>query len=167
MSRPRIKAWISAWAPPVIWATVIWQLGTDGLSETHTRSLVGRLLDWVLPGLTAENLASLVWLLRTLAHPAVYGLLALLCWRAASLTFEVSHRGRTFFGLIPVVLLALSDEWRQGSSQLRSGAWGDVLLDLAGGGLAVLALGWWEAQRGQRLFGGRRAAGRSPPNSAF
>ena len=167
MSRPRIKTWISAWAPPVIWAAVIWQLGTDGLSETHTRSLVGRLLDWVLPGLTDENLASLVWLLRKLAHAVVYGLLALLCWRGASLTFEVSRWGHTFFGLIPVVLLALSDEWRQGSSQVRSGAWGDVLLDLAGGALAVLALVWWEAQRGQGLFGGRRAAGRGPSNSTF
>ena len=167
MSRPRIKAWISAWAPPVIWATVIWQLGTAGLSETHTRSLVGRLLDWVLPGLTAENLASLVWVLRKLAHPAVYGLLALLCWRGASLSFQVSRLGRGFFGLVPVMLLSLSDEWRQASSLVRSGAWGDVLLDLAGGALAVLALGGWEARRGQRLFGGRRAPGPGPSNSTF
>lgn len=167
MPRPQIKTWISAWGPPAIWAAVIWQLGSDGFSEPDTRSLLGPLLEWILPWLTPEHLASLVWLLRVLAHPTVYALLALLCWRGATLTFEVSRRGRSLFGLVIVVLLALGDESRQAASQIRSGALADVLLDLAGGGLATLALVRLEARRGKSVFGNRRAASHDPSGSTL
>lgn len=152
MPRTTPQTWIRAWAPAVIWAWVIWQLGSDGLNETDTRSLLGQWLERFLPPLSAENLASLVWFLRTLAHPAIYALLALLCWRAARLTFELSARQIGLFGILPVLLLAICDESRQAASQMRSGTWNDVFLDLAGGALTLIALGVWEARRGQPLF---------------
>ena len=150
--------WFSAWAPPLFWGAVIWHLGSDGFSESDTRGLFDSLFSRLLPWLSAEDLTRTAWLLRKLAHPTVYGLLALLCWRAASLTLDGHRMSRPLWALLPVGLLAVADESTQAFSQSRSGALGDVLLDVAGGLAVVVAIGRLEVLRDAPLFGARRSA---------
>lgn len=161
-----IWTWLIAWGPPLAWGTLIWQLGSDGFSEPETRSFLGPLIAQLLPFLTAENIESLGWFVRKAAHPSVYGLLALLCWRGVELTLRTGQTGRRVWVLAPVVGLALADESRQAFSAVRSGSGVDVLLDLAGGLVAFLLLEKLTACREQPLFGDRPSTPPPPSRSS-
>jgi hypothetical protein len=141
LQRKPVRTWLSAWLPTLIWGAVIWQLGSDGFSETQTRSFLRPRLEWLLPWLSPEALDGLIWTLRKAAHPSVYALLALLCWRGVDLSLDLKGLGRRWFLLTPVLGLALADESRQAGSALRSGATEDVILDLLGGILMLAVLG--------------------------
>ncbi|MAI77721.1 MAG: hypothetical protein CL917_02150 [Deltaproteobacteria bacterium] len=138
---------VLAWAPALAWAALIWHLGSDSFSEPETRDSFGPWLRLWFPWLTEKGLENLVWGIRTLAHPAVYGLLTVLCWYAAAQSFSMGITSRNLLSLALCALLAVSDESRQGTSSVRSGAAGDVLLDLLGGIVGILGLGIFYSQR--------------------
>ena len=141
MQRTPIRTWLSAWLPPLVWGAIIWQLGSDGFSEDQTRGFLHPLLERLLPWLNPEALQGLIWTLRKAAPPSIYALLALLCWRGIDLSLDLKWRGKRWLVLTPVLALALADESRQTASSVRSGATGDVVLDLLGGILMVTVLG--------------------------
>jgi len=144
--------WLSAWLPPLVWGAIIWQLGSDGFSEAQTRSFIRPPLEWLLPWLSPEALDGLIWTLRKAAHPSVYALLALLCWRGVDLSLDLKGQGKRWLLLIPVLGLAMADESRQVGSAVRSGATGDVILDLLGGFLTLAVLGRLAAHWKSPLF---------------
>ena len=146
------RIWLSAWLPPLLWGAVIWQLGSDSFSESQTRSFFRPLLEWLLPWLSQEALNGLIWTVRKAAHPSIYALLALLCWRGIDLSLDLQMWGRRWLVLTPVLALALADESRQTASSVRSGATGDVVLDLLGGILMVTVLGRLAAHWKNPLF---------------
>jgi hypothetical protein len=71
--------------------------------------------------------------LRKLAHMATYGTLWFLWWRA------LDYRAPAAAVLITLVY-AISDEWHQSFVEGRHGTWTDVAIDMAGVGLAGLAI---------------------------
>jgi len=149
----------------VAWGSLIWLLGTDEFSAPETSRFLGPVIGWLLPDLDAESRMRVVAVIRKLAHPGVYGVLAGLGYRAATRT--LSHGSalrRASIALLPVPLLATADEWRQSASALRTGAVLDVGLDLAGGIAVLTLLLWIERRTGRRLFA-RTAQTRSEPPS--
>ncbi|MEZ4218346.1 MAG: VanZ family protein [Myxococcota bacterium] len=143
---------IFAWAVALAWAGFVWGLGTDGFSASETSRFLGPLLDWLRPELDAVARTRALFAVRKLAHVVEYGVLALLVGRALAITTGARMRFVVAAALACVLALAAADETRQTKTAHRTGAASDVVLDVAGG---ALALGIWLAQkraRGRALF---------------
>jgi len=147
-----------AWAPAGLWALVIWQLGGDGWSAPTTSRFLGPLIEWIFPALDPETQRTLAASLRKLAHPTVYGILAGLAYPAGLRTLRGQHGiGHALITLLPIVFLAIADEWRQAGSTARTGSGFDVLLDLAGAFAA-----FWTAGFADRAFRRHRPESSGP-----
>ena len=148
----------SAWGPVLVWAGVIWVLGGDRWSAPQTSRILGPLIDWLLPSLDALRRDEIVHAIRKLAHPGVYGLLALLGLRALAWSTPWRRLGVAATTLGGVAALAIADETRQAGSGVRTGAAGDVLLDVGGAALIVVLSVAIERLLGRRLFASGRAS---------
>ncbi len=71
--------------------------------------------------------------LRKVGHMAVFGALALLWWRALRTASPLP-------AIVITIAYAITDEWHQTFTAGRHGAATDVLIDLTGAVLAVLAV---------------------------
>lgn len=160
-----LRAIVLPWLPAVLWAALIWVLGTDMFSAPQTSRILGPLLAWLLPDLDPRERLQIAAVLRKLAHPSVYGVLAALAWYGASRTVAPARWvARATLALAPVLALAVADEWRQSGSAARTGAGFDVLLDMAGGLAVVLVATAWVRARPDRAPGiGPSRAPRQPP----
>ena len=118
-SRPRrVKQRVGAWLAVAGWIALILTLGGESFSASSTSRLIGPLLHWLFPDITAESLATAHFLVRKGAHVTEYGVLALLAWRALQLSFRIS-RGRIGAGTLGFVLaVAGTDEAFQAFSRL-------------------------------------------------
>jgi len=143
---------VSAWVPVLIWAAVIWILGSDPWSAPQTSRILGPLLDWLCPGLDALDRDEIVNGIRKLAHPAVYGLLVLLALRALELTTRLRSLAMAATALGAATAIATADEVRQAASGVRTGAVGDVLLDVGGSLTAIVLWLAIEHALGRRIF---------------
>jgi hypothetical protein len=143
---------IAAWWPAILWAIGIWILGSDWFSEDATSGILDPLIAWLLPDLDVEIRGLWVAGIRKLAHPGVYGLLALLCHRALNLTSRPGRSQLFIRALGPVAGLAMADEFRQALSLERTGAIQDVALDVVGGLIALLLSSALEARLGRPLY---------------
>ena len=158
MHRYRLTWTLLAWAPACLWAVVIWQLGGDGWSAPATSRFLGPLIEWLFPALDPETQQTLAAHLRKLAHPTVYGILACLAYPASLRTLRGQHGPRhALLTLLPIVLLALSDEWRQSGSTARTGSGFDVVLDLVGAFAA-----FWTVGLAERAVRRRRSESSGP-----
>lgn len=164
MNTPSPLSIALAWTPAALWAGLIWQLGTDQWSAHETSQLLLPLIEWLFPDLDLRSRYQLLLFLRKLAHPAVYGVLAALAFPAAAWTLRAAPGVlRPALALAPVAALAVSDEWRQSASPLRTGSAYDVLLDFAGGAAVILFALVVERWAGRRLFGPTTPDGRADP----
>lgn len=82
------------------------------------------------------------FLLKKTAHATVFGILALLWWRALT-----GMRLRWGWAWLLTVLYAVSDEFHQSFVANRHPAARDVLIDACGAAV-MLALLWWRLRRG-------------------
>jgi VanZ family protein len=143
---------VIAWLCVVVWAGVIWQLGSDHFSFSETgRSIWWPMVEWLIGDIDAVTRWRIhVWI-RKSAHFVEYAILALLAFRAALLSVNhnqnygrsVKHSRLATAGwsaLFIVLALASADEARQAFSPVRTGSPYDVLIDLSGGLIAVLGL---------------------------
>lgn len=159
MDAPPPLTIVLVWLPALLWGGLIWLLGGDAWSARETSGLLLPFLEWLLPDADFVTRVRVMSVIRKLAHPGVYGVLAALAFPAASWTLRaVGAPLRLALCLAPVAALAVADEWRQSASAVRTGAPFDVLLDMAGG-LAVVAL----ALTVERCIGGRLFAPVSRP----
>jgi VanZ family protein len=150
---------LQAWLPVVALVAIIWGLGSDSFSQPETSRILGPLIDWLLPWLSDAQHAQSLFYVRKLAHPAEYGLLALLCLRALCMTSGAARFGASLLGLLLVAALASADELRQSLSATRTGAGLDVALDVGGAIAVLLAVAALEKWRGGPLFGRARSSG--------
>lgn len=123
--------------PPLAWTVlIVWFSSMSwGVSETGHLLLpfLRRLVPWAGP----EQIEAVHWLIRKAAHVLEYAVLAGLWWRA--LAPGESRGWRVALGLS--VLTAALDEVHQSTTFTRTGSVADVLLDSAGAAAALLALG--------------------------
>jgi VanZ family protein len=137
----------------VVWAALIGVLSSDAFSGDRTRLLLLPLLRLLLPGAAPETLALVHDLVRKLAHPVEYAVLAWLTARACAQpgrgALETAARS-----LALCVAWAALDELHQTTTAGRTGAVSDVAIDSIG---AAIGLGFREVVL-RRLDRARRPA---------
>src|SRR5664279_1279480 len=111
---------VVAWFPAIGWAGLIFALSAQ-------------------PNLRFVPDAGLDFLVRKAGHMAVFGILALLAWRALATT--TAWRRPWVWALALVVLYAVTDEIHQGFVAGRHPSPVDVGIDAAGALIAVAAAG--------------------------
>jgi VanZ family protein len=122
------------WLPVVLWTAVIFLFSTDLFSGENTAGVMSPLVQLLFPGLSAEDLVLVHFLIRKFAHFAAYFILALLLMRALT---EDNPRSpgirRMILAIFLVTLYAISDEFHQSFVPSRGGSVIDVLIDMTGG----------------------------------
>jgi VanZ family protein len=121
------RVWV--WAPVVVWAALIF-----GLSAT--------------PNLRFVPDEGLDLIVRKIGHMGVFGILALLIWRALEAT--TSLRRTWSWALALTVLYAITDEYHQASVVGRHASPVDVAIDAVGALIAVAAVSLVRARRTRR-----------------
>jgi VanZ family protein len=122
-SEPRSRSygrWALAWAPVGAWAALIFLASAQS-------------------DLVFVPDATLDLIVRKLGHAAVFGILALLLWRAFAMTTRV--RRPWAWALALAILYAISDEVHQGGVSGRYPSPVDVAIDAAGALFAVAIVG--------------------------
>ena len=129
-----------AWLLVVLWACVVWWLGSESFGAASTSRYLGPLPEWLWPTGTAAQRFALLMAIRKLAHPSVYAVLAGLAFRAALLSGVSGLVRGAAIALAMAVAIAGLDELRQSQTTTRTGAASDVALDAAGASAALAAL---------------------------
>jgi len=130
-----------AWILVLFWGGLIWTLGGDNFSFADTNDAIFPWLDWLTGNLDYRTRYRIFVGIRKSAHFVEYGILALLTFRAALLAAPKNRLATAgWTALFIVAALASADEVRQAFSPVRTGSAYDVLLDLAGGLIAVLVV---------------------------
>ncbi len=123
------KPLVAAWLPVVAWAGLIFAFSAQA-------------------NLTFAPDAGLDFVIRKLGHMAIFGVLALLLWRALAATTTL--RRPWAWGLALSVLYAITDELHQSFVAGRNASVRDVGIDAAGALIAVAIVGVAGAQRFRR-----------------
>jgi VanZ family protein len=144
--QPRV---VFAWLLFAACAGLVLYLGSDEFSASATAGYLGPLIDWLFPDWSALDKYRLHVRVRKLAHSAEYGVLALLAFHAVLVTLETLLARVLAISLLLVFAVAATDELRQAFSDARTGALGDLGLDLGGAlvALAIVALLRWRRGR--------------------
>lgn len=129
-----------AWLIVLAWVAVIFLLSSGSFSEPSTGSLLRPFLRWLFPEWSSSEIRALHHLIRKAAHMGVYGVLALLSFRALRLSLTASALRLAALALALVLGTAASDEFLQSFSETRTGSLSDVGYDLAGGLVALAIL---------------------------
>lgn len=122
---------------PVAWSILILLLAGELGAAQNTLVLSHWLLSWFLVP-SPEMLSIFNHILRKSSHLIIYGVLFLLWQRAFQRELGWSWRRATLAALGLCLALAIMDETWQSWTGGRQARGGDVLLDLAGAGLAAL-----------------------------
>ena len=117
---------LSSWAPVIAWAALIFMFSAQ-------------------PNLSFVPDAGLDFVVRKLGHMGVFGILALLLWRALAGTTAWQRPRAWAFAL--AVLYAVTDELHQGLVVTRHPSLLDVGIDATGALIAVVAVGLIRSRR--------------------
>lgn len=129
------------WFPAFLWIGVIGFFSTDAFASQSTFSYLHSFLKPLWPDAGDPFYIQIHAFLRKLAHPVEYFVLGLLVYRGFRSGAGAGWRPHWAVGtLLMVTLVSAGDEWHQYHLATRRGAVGDVLLDVCGGGAAVLVL---------------------------
>jgi VanZ family protein len=120
------RSLLFGWLPVVVWAVLIFALSAT-------------------PNLRFVSDPGLDFVIRKLGHMGVFGILALLLWRALSGTTAWRRPWAWAFAL--TVLYAASDEFHQGFVAGRHPAATDVAIDATGALIALVAVGLIRSRR--------------------
>lgn len=135
----RSRLW--RYGPLALWLGFIFYASTGAMSASETSRIIGPLLRWLFPDLSAASLAQAHFVTRKLAHFAEYALLALLAARAFITSSQATLRRAWFAAsLLLVVACASFDEYHQSFVPSRTGTVRDSLIDIAGGFTALMWL---------------------------
>ncbi|CAN5343394.1 VanZ family protein [soil metagenome] len=139
--QPEWRGRMYRYAPVFLWIGFILYLSSPNGSMTETSRIIGPLLKFFFPAITDETLKFVHAIVRKAAHLTEYAILALLAFRALSLSMVARVRLRMYW--LPVVVVALIasiDEFNQSFEGSRTGSAMDVLLDVTGGALMIAFL---------------------------
>jgi VanZ family protein len=117
---------LASWAPAIVWAVLIFALSAT-------------------PNLRFVPDAGLDFVVRKIGHLGVFGILALLSWRALAGTTAWRRPWAWAFAL--TVLYAASDEFHQGFVAGRHPSAADVAIDATGALIALVAVGLIRSRR--------------------
>jgi VanZ family protein len=134
---------VKYWLPIVLWFALIFVASGDTKSSQRSSRIIGPLLRWLFPEMSEDTIGLAVLLVRKCAHLTVYGVLALLYWRAFRRPVKDDSRPWSWIearnALIGVVIYAITDEVHQAFVPSRQGSVMDVFIDTVGGAMGLLA----------------------------
>ena len=128
---------VSAWAPAVAWAVVIFFFSTEELAAKHTGSWLESILRLFLPSLSPQIFEVLHVTLRKLAHVGEYFVLALLVdhgWRRGS---RLRPGWAPLAAFFVAAVYSLTDEWHQTFVPSRTASLFDCGFDSVGAAIAA------------------------------
>ena len=135
----RVTLW--AYAPLLSWIAVIFFMSSPEGSFAQTSRIIGPLLHFFYPSISADAEALIHGYVRKTAHFTEYAVLAFLAVRACVLSAPVSlKKWRYIVPLLLVVVVASLDELNQSFEASRTSSVWDVLLDISGGTLMLIFL---------------------------
>ncbi len=139
------------YGPLVVWLAIIFLASTGALSAPNTSRIIGPLLRWLFPDISAAQLLRAHFVTRKLAHFSEYAVLALLAARAfiPSTRTWLSRRW-LISALILVAAYALLDEYHQSFEATRTASIWDSMIDTVGGTTALILLAWWRGRARMR-----------------
>ena len=121
--------------------TFMYALSTDAFSSDTTMGLLSILSRWLGRDPRWPNLGETNHWLRKAMHVIEYALLAGLVFRALRAANPIRWKlSWCVYAFLAIVAWSVFDEYHQTFTQTRSGTLGDVLLDSAGGFIALLAI---------------------------
>jgi len=145
-----LRSFIIYWLPVFLGMFMIFGGSADTGSGQRSSQIVGPLLRWLFPSISADGVDLGVLLARKCAHLTEFGLLALLIWRARRKPQRDDPRPWRWAtageALWLATFYAATDEFHQTFVATREGCVRDVLIDSSGaaaGLLALWALGRW------------------------
>ncbi len=138
-----IPAWLRAWWPALLWASLIFFLSTDLFSQEHTSGIIEPLIRWLLPHLSHRQVVHIHHIIRKCAHFTEYFIFCVLLFRA----IRGARIGWRWTWGITALIIAASyaclDEIHQAFIASRTATPWDSLLDSIGAFFAYLALFTW------------------------
>lgn len=148
VGRSSLRSRLWRYGPLVLWLAVISFASTGTMSADNTSRIVGPLLRWLFPDITAAQLMRAHSVVRKCAHFAEYFILALLAARAfIPSSVSILRRRWLPLSLLLVAFYALLDEYHQSFVAARTGTIYDSLIDIAGGATALLLLRLWRGRQ--------------------
>src|SRR5438067_10596642 len=146
MNLPRF---VRYWMPAIVWMALIFLGSTDMLSAEHTSRFLVPFLRWLDPQISFAALNAIQFGIRKLAHLTEYAILAMLLWRAlrsgARWQMKMSilrlRSGQVLFltVLLACGLFAAIDEFHQSFVPSRTASPTDVMIDICGALVGLLA----------------------------
>lgn len=124
--------------PVALWLTVLFVFSTDTFSGSQTSRIIGPLLHFLFPGLSAADIAFWHGVLRKAGHVGGYFILTLLTYRSLAYEKPKPTRSAVLTGGF-VLIAALADEYHQSFTATRGASLFDVGYDCVGG-LSALCL---------------------------
>lgn len=126
------------YGPVIIWMAFILLASSSGFSAINTSRIVRPLLVWFFPDITEERINLTHFVVRKAAHVTEYAILGYLTARALSTSSRKYLRQWWFLaGLLPILSVALVDEYHQSFVPSRTGSVYDSAIDIAGGLLGL------------------------------
>jgi VanZ family protein len=130
------------WLPPLIWMALIFSASTDLGSMQHTSRIIGPVLRFFWPTVSAETIHDVQVVVRKTGHVTGYAVLAMLVWRARNRGLFANGwtwRAAIFVEVI-ALLYAISDEIHQSFVPTREASALDVLIDCAGAAFGIFVV---------------------------
>lgn len=140
----RSAAFFKYWLPVILWMALIFCASGDSMSSMHTSRFLGPLIHWLMPFLSEDAVASVVFYIRKGAHFLEFAVLGLLFWRALRRPVRGDTRPWSWrearLALSCAALYAASDEFHQLFVPTREGKLHDVAIDSAGAACGLFVL---------------------------
>jgi len=127
-------------------AAIMWFSGND-FSAENTGSVLKPVLQWLLPRLTAPQIAAIHGLIRKSAHVTEYAVLAALWFVALARERRLTPRRAAWLAFLVAVGWAFLDELHQATEPSRTASAMDVAIDATGALVAstIGRYGWGRA----------------------
>jgi len=151
---PKLRVFARYWLPILLWLALIFAASNDRQSAERSSRIIGPLIHWLFPQLPEATVKDVVTVVRKWAHVTEYAVLTWLFWRAVRKPVRNDPRPWNWreAGIVMacVVLFAIGDEIHQSFVPSRQASHWDVLIDLTGALLGLLAI--WVFGRWRKLW---------------
>jgi len=129
-----MRAFLKYWLPVFIWLAIIFVGSTDLMSAEHTSRIIGPILRWFKPDVSAEAIGRVQFFVRKAGHVSEYAILAALLWRGLRHGTRRERRMSILFvGVwLACAIFAASDEFHQSFVPSRTASPTDVMIDAFG-----------------------------------
>ena len=133
----------------MIWLGVIFLGSTDMLSAEHTSRFLVPFLSWIDPQISFATLNAIQLGIRKLGHLTEYAILAMLLWRALrrGTRWQMKMSISFLVAALASAIFAASDEFHQSFVPSRTASPTDVMIDICGALVGLLARSIFAARK--------------------